>query len=115
MKLVAMMVLELLAGCHVHSAPDAPWSADYDTSWQEVVDCWGVEPAKPVVIVRDDCRSKYDAQDFRVANGWVHGMYSGNTVEVCPDLKALRHEFSHHISLAVRGYAGENGEGVCWL
>lgn len=115
MKTLVLLSLLLAVGCSAPTDPSDTWMPDYDTAWREVVACYGSEPDKPVVIVREDCRSKYAAQDFPVGQGWVHGWYHGGKVEVCPDLAALRHEFSHHVSLHVRGYEGHDGEGVCWL
>ena len=115
-RLVAVVSLLALAACASPTAPDpAPWSPAYDADWSAVTACWGVVPEKPEVVVREECRQKYAAQDWEVSPGvWVHGTYSHGRVEVCPDLAALRHELSHHVAHHV-GAENVNGAGVCWL
>ena len=111
-----IVLLTVLVGCASPTAPDpAPWSPAYDADWSAVTACWGVVPEKPEVMVRETCRKKYAAQDWEVSPGvWVHGTYSHGVVTVCPDLKALRHELSHHVKETAIG-TSVNGEGRCWL
>ena len=121
MKLMAALSLLALAACASPTAPDpAPWSPAYDADWSAVVDCYTArgldtgDVSRPEVVVRDDCRSKYSAQDFHIGGDtWVHGTYSHGRVEVCPDLAALRHEMSHHVADDV-GALNIHGVG-CWL
>ena len=109
-----------LTGCEPAIAHNYPeWSADYDEDWKAVIACWGApaDTKKPYVIVRDDCRSKWGSQDFYLKGyeDWVFGYQHYPCVEVCPDLAALRHEFSHHVTVVAFGRNGLNGDGVCWL
>ncbi len=95
------------------------WSDAYDADWKAVCNCWKAEPEKPIVIVRTDCKNcgngvqcfRFPNKESEYATGEIHGV----TIEVCPDLKALRHEMSHYVSMLVRGTYGVNGEGVCAL
>ena len=120
--LFAALSLVALCACASPTAPDlAPWSPAYDTDWSAVVACYEArdfdtsDTPRPEVVVRDDCRSKYGAQDFNVGGDtWVHGTYSHGRAVICPDLAGLRHELSHHVAHHV-GAENVNGANICWL
>lgn len=106
--------------------PSPEWLDAFEDVWQSVKSCWqgkGYDTSRvehPKVKVRSDCRSKYPEQDFldgKIGDQeiWLHGDYDNDQVTVCPDLKGLPHEMSHHISKYVRGNTGQNGEGICGL
>jgi hypothetical protein len=86
----------------------------YDTQWAEVTSCWGYAPALPTVIVRNDCRMDRSPQDFYDEWGrWVTGYALGNQLNVCPDLRALKHEMSEYVCTAA-GYGCKNTSGGCF-
>lgn len=125
MKILIALAALLLASCTATAPTETPqWRAEYDGPWVEVVACWkahGYDPSRvkrPVVIVREDCRSKWSAQDFYSAEcgGWVFGQafVERSRVEVCPDLKALRHEMSHVALWQLTGDSGEHVAGGCF-
>lgn len=113
-----MLVLPMLLFYGCATTPTGPaWQSAYNDDWAAVCDCWGVEPRHPYVTVRSDCQPTVP-QSFRAGSTgkWVYGITSGNRIEVCPDLAALRHEFSEYVKRYVRGGgAFENGSGRCFL
>ena len=113
---IAISAMLLLGGCAgKHTVQEAGWTPDMYDAWQDVMTCWQ-ETAKerPTVIVRTDCvPSPSGAQHYRIGSvagqdRWAYGQTDGSVVQVCPDLSALRHEFSHYVS------GKGHGEG-CWL
>jgi hypothetical protein len=107
----------LLCGCSLTSH-DTGWSERYDETWREVCDCWGCEPQdKPFVVEKTICYGEYPQRYISGAYGAVYGVFypSQNVVQVCPDLGALKHEFSHAVLYAMTGDPGANYPGECWL
>ncbi len=135
--IVAMLVMAaaVLQGCTALTSPDeaidgrtplgigvqggsnALYSA-IDTEWNEVNLCWGIalDPKDiTVIIMQPDLTDSTGNGVFKYSGSYYYGMRSGNTVRVCPDLAALRHEFSHIAGQAATGHAMANDSGQCWL
>ena len=105
----------IFGGCNqgkyaTQPSESSSWQSAYDAPWASVTACWGVSPAKPNVVVRDEPHHFIDE--------WgrdVHGYFlAPNTVVVAADLAALSHEFSHAVRFSLTGDAGENTKGGCF-
>lgn len=117
MRFALLLLVVLAIGCATrrHAVAPGPWSPAYDKEWAQVCECWGGEPEKPPVRVRTDCVGEFPQHFPLVPEGIAYGQLTGGVVEVCPDLWALRHEFSHWVSRKLHGDPGRNGDGKCWL
>ncbi len=116
---VAVAALALLAACTPAPAEFAS-TTETDAAWASVSACYEAAgynskvAREPDVIVRDDCRSERASQEFVGSEGsWVFGEAHplSGYVEVCPDMAALEHEFSHVMHRAVLFDNGLHGTG----
>jgi hypothetical protein len=90
-----------------------------DQAWHDVCGCWKaqLDPQGVRVIIRKPVLHDKQGQGvFRwVDKKLYYGLRQGNTVWVCPDLAALKHEFSHMIGEEKTGHLVDNGSGKCYL
>jgi hypothetical protein len=110
----------IFMGCEPIIKHDYPeWRTAYDADWSAVLACWNApaDTEKPIVVVHEECVEIHGSGAWYLKGyeGWVYGYQHYPFVEVCGDLAALRHEFSHHVTVAAFNRRGFNGDGVCWL
>ena len=89
-----------------------------DQNWTAVNECWGTSldgHNVTVEIMSPAFTDSAGTQVFKYGSDYYYGLRNGNRVKVCPDLAALRHEFSHLVGQAATGSLVANGAGQCWL
>lgn len=89
-----------------------------DTDWLLVNECWGtsLDPSDvTVIIMAPDLFDEKGLGVFKLDRDFYYGVRSGNTIRVCPDLAALKHEFSHLVGEHVLYSQVPHGYGSCWM
>lgn len=124
---LAAVVALALAGCAdapgISSYPE--WRTEYDADYSAALACvqrdLGVTTVlkRPYIEVRGDCWvNSQGVQIFATRHsytGYATGMTHIPWIEVCPDLKALRHESTHYVYGMLAGDYMANGSGRCGL
>jgi hypothetical protein len=122
--------LAMLTGCGGHTAwkttpiyaiqvtPNADL-ARVDAEWKAAAECWGYAGKADAWVTVVPCQTdSAGAEYFCGSHGDCYsGLQTGNQVTICPDLAALRHEFSHRVCQMLYGAAAvcKNYSGRCWL
>ncbi len=89
-----------------------------DQDWLKVNSCWGSSvngDAVTVIVMTPSHTDDAGLQVFEYHGQYYYGMRTGDKIYVCPDLAALKHEFSHLVGEKTVGHQIDNGYGQCWL
>src|SRR5512133_3754975 len=109
------------AGVLVHTEVEVDLSA-IDAAWRDVQACSGYGGKASEVWIDNDCIPDDGANGSGIFYDpghldWVYGFnYPNGDARICPDLAALRHEYSHYAHWRLfPGDWGKDRSRWCWL